>query len=878
MVFSRGTRLGPYQILDEIGSGGMGHVFRALDTRLDRNVAVKVLPQAHWNDREFRSRFEREARAISSLSHPNICALYDVGSAESEGGTAPYLVMELLEGATLREHLERGPIPPRRALTIAAHVAAGLAAAHEKGIIHRDLKPENLFLTRDERVKILDFGVAKAGSGNAEASRTTHLKTEPGMVIGTAHYMSPEQARGESIDARSDLFSLGVVLYEMLAGHVPFEARSAVEVMHAILRDEPPELPGTVPETAAAIAYRCMEKNPELRFRSARDLAFALENAAKGVVSRARASRRASRPQPRAKGMWRAALLALILGALVLAVLFARGAFENDIPEPPRLRAFTTSGRDGAAAASRDGRLVAFVSTRDGKSRIWLKQVADGTEVAATAGPADSAPRFSPDGSVILFTRTENGRASLYRVAAVGGEPRKVLDDAFDGDWSADGTRIAFIRNRVEGERLSTLCVSSLDGNDLREVAATATEELFGPRWSPDGRWLAVSRQPRATASGSVLLVHLASGNQRVLARNEPHGGVSAVAWSAPEKVVYTQVEVLTGAEHSSRGSSSIIAHDVKGGKSRVLLRYPRGAADTIDIAGPGRLLFSEDLTRQNLHELDLDSGNRRWLSHGMSMDRQPSFARAGASVVFSSDRGGSVDVWELTLASGALRRLTDHIAVDWDPYVTSNGTTLFWSSNRAGRFELWRATTDGTSPQRASDRPFAENPSLPQDGSWIYYDSTDPQQKDGLWRVRSDGDGAERVIEAETAHPEVSADGQFVVYHTFDAGGSGTIAVVRVSDRKVFPVATGLTAFSRPRWIGATHTLAYRAADASGTLGIFAQEFDPERDTRDTRRVLLIDDEVPETFAISPDGRRIIRSVVAEASGILVAEGVQLE
>jgi eukaryotic-like serine/threonine-protein kinase len=872
MLFARGTRLGPYQLVDEIGSGGMGLVFRALDTRLDRNVAIKVLPQSRWSDPDFRHRFEREARVTSSLSHPNICALFDVGSVPTAEGTAPYLVMELLEGGTLRDHLDRGRLGTRRALAYGVQVAHGLAAAHEKGLIHRDLKPENVFITRDERVKILDFGVAKAQPSNADARDTTAMRTEPGLVIGTAHYMSPEQTRGDLLDARSDIFAFGVVLYEMLAGRVPFHARSPVETMHKILLDEAPELPADVPEVAADIVRRCLEKDPARRFSSAHDLAFALESATKGLVTTTPKPRRLTVPHVQSVRAPKLIALALILGGLVAAVLLTRGLFDNEPVDPPRLRTLTSSGRDSAPTASKDGKLIAFVSARDGRSRIWLKQLADGTEVAITSGPEDSAPRFSPDGSLVLFTRAENGRNSLYRVAVLGGEPRKIIDDAFNGDFSHDAKEIAFIRNRVEKDRLSILCIARVDGGNVRELAATTRDDFWSPRWSPDRRWIAVTQQPRATIGGSVLLIHLASGNRRLLTRKEPHGEVSGVAWVGPESIVYAQVDDVL----RRRGGSSVILQDVTDEKSRVLLRSPHGAAGTVDVAGEGRLVLSEDLTRQNLQEWS--GGAMRWLSHGMSMDRQPTFAHNGKSIVFTSDRGGSADVWELALDTMALRRLTDHDAIDWDPILSADGKTLYWSSNRGGHFEVWRATSDGTSPQQAThDGGDAENPSLPADGDWIYYDSSNPKTPDGVSRVRVSGGTAERVIAAEAAHPEVSADGQYVVYQRFEPGGRAAISIVRISDRAVFTLAEGLNIdMARARWIGATHAIAFRAPDAQGRIGIFAQDFEPGRDTSSTRRALLVDDDVPETFAISADGKHIVRSVIDEAAGIMLAEGVR--
>jgi len=863
----------------------MGHVFRATDTRLDRAVAIKILPEHRWADPHLRHRFEREARALSALSHPNLCALYDVGEIAQSGGTTPYLVMELLEGETLRDRIAAGRIGVRKALIWAAQIAHGLAAAHQKGVIHRDLKPENVFITEGELLKILDFGLAMTQQTHTNAS--TLVRTEPGMVMGTAHYMSPEQVRGIPLDPRSDIFSLGIVLYEMLTGEAPFHSYSPVETMNAILTDDPPDLAG-LPEGVEELVWRCLEKDPARRFSSARDLAYALESAAKSVTSATPvpARRRTSSP-PVAKlksTRTRAIVLALMAAAIGAAAVLSRDSFGTDEPEPPLLRTFTYSGRDRAPAASPDGRLIAFVSSRDGNGRIWLKQLADGTEAAITTGPNDSAPRFAPDGSALLFTRNERGTNAIYRVPVVGGEPRRLIDDAFDGDWSPDGKQIAFIRTRGgRNDRMSILCIAPANGGTVREIAASTLEELIAPRWSPDGKAIVITRAPRGTSAGSLLVIDLVSGDKRVLARKNPHGLLSSAAWvSGGKAVVYAELDavVSTGLPGRGRGSA-LVLHEVDSGRARVLLRNPHSSSDTVDVLGPGRVIFSEDFTRQSLREVTLEGGGaQRWLSRGMSVDRQPSYARGGKSVVFTSDRAGSLDIWELMLDSGSLRRITDDERIDWDPFPSADGQSLFWSSNRGGHFEIWRSALDGANPQQVTQDGFdAENPSLPVEGDWMFYDSSNPK-RDALWRMPRGGGSPVLVFEGETAHPEVSADGTLVVYQAPDTSGAIAVDVVRVADGKVFSLAGGFPVADalRARWIGSTHTIAFRARDANGVIALFAQDFRPGVDTSATRRQLTPSDAdaTPETFAISPDGKRAVLAIVDEASGLMIAEGVE--
>jgi serine/threonine protein kinase len=890
MPLARGALLGPYRVDAEIGAGGMGHVFRATDTRLDRAVAIKVLPEHRWSDPQLRHRFEREARALSSLSHPNLCSLYDIGELAQSGGTIPYLVMELLEGETLRDRMASGRIGMRKALMWAAQIAHGLGAAHQKGVIHRDLKPENVFITQGDLLKILDFGLALTEPTGTDT--LTLVRTQPGMVMGTAHYMSPEQVRGVTLDARSDLFSLGIVLFEMLTGEVPFHARSPVETMNAILIDEPPDIGALVSpilEAVEELVWRCLEKDPARRFSSARDLAFALESAAKSVTSATPAPvrRRTSEPRaiaPTTNKRTRAIMLTIMALSIGAAAVLSRGTFDTPAPEPPRLRTLTYSGRDSSPAASPDGRLIAFVSSRDGRQRIWLKQVADGTEAAITSGPDDTAPRFAPDGSVLLFTRRENGANAIHRVPVVGGEPRKLIDNAFDGDWSPDGKQIVFIRNRGElNSRTSTLCVASTNGGAVREIAASTTEELMSPRWSPRGTSIAVTRGPRGTAAGSLMVIDLISGDKQILKRDTPHGLLSGAAWVAGgDALVYAELDALAGTGLPGRGrGSAIVLHEVNGGRARVLLRNPHSAADSVDVTGTGRIVFSEDFTRQSLREVSLDgSGHERWLSRGISVDRQPSYSRGGNSIVFTSDRGGSLDIWELMLDSGSLRRITDHEGIDWDPFPTADGQSLFWSSDRSGHFEIWTSAFDGGNPQQATqDGVDAENPSLSVAGDWIFYDSSNPR-RDALWRIPRAGGQPVLVVEGETTHPEVSADGAFVVYGRPEGGGPIAIDVVRVADGTVFSFARGITGLSavRARWIGTTHTIAFRARDADGTISLHAQDFRPGIDTTATRRKLISTDPdaTLETFAVSPDGKHAILAIIDEASGLMMAEGVE--
>ncbi len=424
-----GEQLGPYKILSLLGAGGMGEVYRAKDDRIGREVAIKVLPPALSADADRLRRFEQEARAAGRLNHPNILALYDVGTHKG----SPYLVSELLQGETLRDRLRGKPLPLRKALDYALQMARGLAAAHENGIVHRDLKPENLFITKDERVKILDFGLAKLQPKRAQitdtdvSTETLVVNTEPGVVLGTLGYMSPEQVRGESADHRSDIFAFGAILYEMLSGQRAFQAKSSIETMHAILKEEPPELSKAnrqIPRALEHIVRHCLEKVPEQRFHSARDLAFSLEEELGSVDSAS--DSHTPPPEPlrrRQRVIWLLSGLGLL--ALLSASFVAYTYFRHSRVNLQSLR-FTVSPPEKAVfeeslALSPDGRWLAFVASMgEGKRSLWLRPL---DSLAARALPGTEGaiyPFWSPDSRALAFF----AQGKLKKIEVSGGPPQ----------------------------------------------------------------------------------------------------------------------------------------------------------------------------------------------------------------------------------------------------------------------------------------------------------------------------------------------------------------------------------------------------------------------------------------------------------------------
>jgi serine/threonine protein kinase/Tol biopolymer transport system component len=494
-----GRVIGPYEIVALLGTGGMGEVYRARDSRIGRDVAVKVLPPAIARDRDRLRRFEQEARAAGALNHPNILTIYDVGLDDG----LPYLVSELLEGETLRDRLRGGALPRRKAIEYARQIALGLAAAHDKGITHRDLKPENLFLTRDGRVKILDFGLAKLAWPEASAAAATAATairhTQPGNVLGTPGYMSPEQVRGGPIDSRSDLFNLGAILYEMLAGRPAFQGDSTVEVLNAILKDDPTETSPsdlTFDAGLARLMRRCLDKSPHERFQSAQDLAFGLETLAEAPAAVQRD--RSKKPVVVAA----IAVLALLPGSFWMG----RKLQSAQAQASPTFHRLTYRlGVITAAKFAPDGQTVLYSAAWDGKPVEAFSTRLGGPESRSLGLPSTGVLAISSAGELALSMGCELNwaecRGTLARMPLAGGAPREVLRDVFYADWTPDGKNLAVVRLAEGRFRLEYPI-----GKVLYETAGWLTY----PRFSPKGDRIAFFEHPTLeNNSGSVAMVDL---------------------------------------------------------------------------------------------------------------------------------------------------------------------------------------------------------------------------------------------------------------------------------------------------------------------------------------------------------------------------------
>jgi Tol biopolymer transport system component len=589
-VVAAGQTFGNYQVVSLIGAGGMGEVYRARDRRLERDVAIKVLPARFADDPDRLRRFEQEARAAAALNHTNILAVYELGVHAG----SPYVVTELLEGETLRDALRAGPLPPRKALEYAQQIARGLSAAHDKGIVHRDLKPENLFLPHDGGVKILDFGLAKLThaetAGAATSAPTMPSQTDPGTVMGTMGYMSPEQVRGQATDHRTDIFTLGAILYEMLSGRRAFRGDTPADTASAILREDPPDFSDTarnLPPGVEHIVRHCLEKNPAERFQSARDLAFDLERLS-GLSGTTSALRAVDEARPRAR--WKPWLAVAALLAVVAAAYFAGRNLAAGPSAATRSDRLTfRRGFVWTARFAPDGQTIVYGATWDGKP-MEVFTTRPGSPESRSLGFANAdVLAISSTGELALlinhrFAQTFASRGTLARVPLSGGAPREVLEDVAEADWSPDGSSLAVVRYLPEGGQ-------QLEYPIGKALYSTRDGFIGNIRISPKGDRIAFLDHPGAgDDQGFVAVVDL-EGKVTRLVENWSERGL---AWSPNGDEIW-----YTAAIDASEAGRSVYGVSLSG-KVRAVFRDV-GVLTLADVSRDGRILVSHETERRGI-------------------------------------------------------------------------------------------------------------------------------------------------------------------------------------------------------------------------------------------------------------------------------------
>ena len=749
-----GRRLGVYQVQSRIGTGGMGEVYRARDTKLGRDVAIKILPRAFTTDPDRLARFQREARILASFNHPNIATIH--GVEDNDGVRA--LVMELIEGETLADRItrartsnprgSRSGIPIAEALAIAHQVANALDAAHDKGIVHRDLKPANIQITSESVVKVLDFGLAKAG-GDAAALDLTHSPTitvggtHEGAILGTAHYMSPEQARGKQVDKRTDIWAFGCVLYEMLTAQVAFAGETVSDVIAAILEREPDwsALPESTPPTLRKLLKRCLEKDSKRRFHDIGDVRLEIEDATSGVGAVMPAN-------PGARPRWRAAL------PWSIAVIAAAGAFaigravspQNEPGEMPTfsrvVRLTSSDAHEMAPAISPDGKWVAYLSDARGPTDVWTQFVGGGQPINLTANAnltlssrsVVGGLEISPDGSRILFQAgpSEATNNATYSVPApLGGLPSRFLENGVAGvRWSPDGRRIVFV---LAGSSAGdALWIADADGSNRRLlVRPEGNVHAHWPSWSADGRYVYFNRSITAWNAEPTEVYRVAVDG------GAPERFVGSTN-RAGYPIATRDARGLIYAANPTKADLNLWWRPVAGG-APVRLTTGVGEYGQPRISTDGRTMVStlferrDSLVRVDFRAAPLPMPTA--LTNGYGGDLDPNLSRSGDRMVFSSTRSGQRNLW-IALGDGAdARPLTSGPSLDEYPHLAPDGQQVAFISNRGGERGLWIVATDGGVPRRLLNAPILPYFSWSPDGHEIVY-STPMSELPGLWVV----------------------------------------------------------------------------------------------------------------------------------------------
>ncbi len=776
MALASGNRLGPYEISVSIGAGGMGEVYKARDARLKRDVAIKVLPESFAADADRLRRFQLEAQSAGALNHPNILVVYDIGSEDH----SPYLVSELLEGETLRDRLRQGKLPAAKAIDYARQIASGLAAAHSKGITHRDIKPENLFITKDNRVKILDFGLAKVSIAEkpADDSPTETRGTDPGAVMGTASYMSPEQVRAQPVDYRSDIFSLGCVLFEMLSGKRAFQRDTSVETMNAILKEDPPDLTAldsTLPPVLDRIVRHCLEKNPDDRFQSTRDLAFDLESLSQTSQSRSPATK-----PVRAARRW-------VIWAMVAAIPIAVAAgvlLDRRLTKPAVVKTLQLTfrrGRIGTARFAPDGHTIVYSAQWEDQP-IQLFTVRDdgpdsrplgaaGTGLFAISSRSELAVGLNMHG---LNTFVDEG--TLARGPFSGGEPRPLLDNVRYADWSPDGADLAVVVENSQGWR-----IEFPPGKLLYQGSSPGY--LSDVRFSPDGAQVAFIEHPTSGSDGYITVVDR-SRHKKVLTPWYT-GNAQGLAWSPKGDEIW-----FTATKGGSHAELRAVTLD---GKDRLISKQLASLV-LQDVAKDGRILLGGAMEfRTRIFYRGAADANERELS-GLDWSLIRDISSNGKIITFDESgegAGGSVDAYLRDVNAPSAVKL----GPGYYPTLSPDGKSVLTVAPDAGSIIIYPVGLGETKqvvlkgfqidvgffvPNSKKMVVFASETGH---GSRLYLANLDgskprPISPEGVNGLRSGGPSPDgKYI------PALSSDGEIHLY-ALDGSGSRNIAGIQPADR----------------------------------------------------------------------------------------------
>jgi Tol biopolymer transport system component/predicted Ser/Thr protein kinase len=770
-----GQRLLHYEIVEKLGEGGMGVVYKSRDTHLDRFVAIKVLPPERVADAERKRRFVQEAKAASALNHPNIITIHDI----SQESGIDFMVMEFVPGKTLDELIPRRGMRLNKALKVAVQIAEALAAAHAAGIIHRDLKPGNVMITEDGRVKVLDFGLAKLAEtvapGEEEPTRTLKPATEEGTILGTVAYMSPEQAQGKPVDARSDIFAFGSLLYEMVTGRRAFHGDTKISTLAAILNQEPAGLPGETPRDLEKIITRCLRKDPERRFQTMADARVSLLELKEDTDSGKLAAELPPRPRRHRRAAAGIAPL-LLIAAAALWFHFRKPVQEQE----PRVTVFTSyAGFQGMPSFSPEGNQVAFTwqGEKQENHDIYVKVIGTETALRLTTDPAvDYFPAWAPDGRSIAFLRqTSEHTAAIYRVAPLGGAERKIADVVVSGlplwggglCWTRDGKWLLSSDADSPGKLSYIVLVSSETGEKRKLTSGEGLGE-FHPAISPDSRTLAFVRGLAVTQSLIFLLSLDAELKPTAAARQlRPAGSRNSnPVWTPDgESLLFTSTGLDSFRSRlwriSVSGDSSPAPVPQAGEGSLWSAVSPQG----------NRLVFSRLFADSNIWRIDVSgpggrAGTPRQVVASTRMDQWPAFSPDGGRIAFESSRSGGYGVW-LANADGSNPQPlhVDPNYMSEDPAWSPDGRTIAFDARKDKQFEIYLISPEGGAPRRFTNHP-SDNwvPSWSRDGKWIYFASNRTGRPE-VWRVPAAGGEAVQLTRNGGFTTQESPDGRTLFF-----------------------------------------------------------------------------------------------------------------
>jgi serine/threonine protein kinase/Tol biopolymer transport system component len=870
ITLTKGTRLGDYEVQSQIGAGGMGEVYRARDRRLDRDVAIKVLPSFLSSDSDRLRRFEQEARAAAALNHPNILAVHQMGIHEG----APYLVSELLDGLTLREHLRRGPPPVRKAIDCAIQIAHGLAAAHDKGVVHRDLKPENLFVTKDGRIKILDFGLAKLtqpAPNPAEVTGGIDKQSEPGVVLGTVGYMSPEQVRGEAADHRADIFAFGTILYEMLSGKRAFQGATAVETMGAILKDDAPslaEIAPAIPPALPRIVHRCLEKSPPQRFHSAWDLAFALESLSEAAASPLVFGQRAKR---RVQAGW-------FLAALLLVALAAFGIAyfrRSPRPEPAMHLSMTLPSSVRDLALSPDGHTLAFIAplANGGGNVLWIREIGS-TEMRALGNTEGASyPFWSPDARSIGFFAD----GKLKRIEASGGLVQVLCDAPFGrgGTWNREAT-IVFAPNPSWGlQRVSATGGTPTPATEISPGSPNfANLSHRWPSFLPDGKHFLYSMADFTGLQGSANAIYVGAlgskEQRRLLASN------SNAAYLPPGYIVFARNRTLMAQRFDPdrlqlEGEPFAVVDDVD---------YVNIVARALFSVSPnGTLVYQTGSSTSSQLQWFDRSGKRLSTIGAPARYANPRISPDGRKVAVDIDDSESnTDIWLINLENGVRSRFTFDVAAATDetPIWSPDGAKVLWISQRNGGIDFYVKGTAGSGSEEPIPRSSITQLDLPtdwsRDGHFLLYTAPRSDWTLQMRILSMSGERESRPFahsQSSEREGQFSPDGHWVAYTSNESARSQIYVVPFPGPGGKYQLST--EGGQQPRWKRDGKELFFLSPDkklmaASVKAGAPFESGQPTVLFQTRAREPLSAEEIF-TYDVSQDGQRFLINVNLEQS-----------